>query len=324
MKRASLLTLSLLCNGLLIVTLLVAVARGNGRGRPPGFSRDVTNRSLRISPPVSQPVPANADSPPVVVNEPFHWSRIESSDYRVYVQNLREVGCPESTIKDMITAEISELFSGRMRDLVNPYVPQFWNLLSNKESFEALVEAKAKELKDLDEQRTDMLRLLLGRDGQDFVEDDNEAGEAAEAERRRQFYDFLPLGKRDQMIALEEKYRVLFAEVHNEKSKGEEKQRRLAELNEAKKLEWSQLLTPGEVAEMRMRTSRHAELRYRLAGFRASEDNSKPLWACTKVRRLPGVEGAECRCASGAACGGPTPPARSVAGVAGRGAVGGV
>jgi hypothetical protein len=212
-----------------------------------------------------------------MVDEPFQWSQIESADYRVYVQNLRDVGCPEATIRDMITAEVDELFVGRVRDLVNPHVPQFWNLLASKETLEALVEAKGKELNELGDQRTEMLRLLLGKDGQDFVEGDNEAGEAAEAERQRQLYGFLPAGKRDQLIALEQKYQVLAAEVHQGKLKPEEKQLKLAELNEAKKLERSQLLTPDELAELRIRTSKHADLRYRLAGFRASEDEIKAL-----------------------------------------------
>src|SRR5437868_6638046 len=31
----------------------------------------------------------------------FHWSQIESSDYRAYIANLRAIGCPEPTIRDI-------------------------------------------------------------------------------------------------------------------------------------------------------------------------------------------------------------------------------
>lgn len=38
--------------------------------------------------------------------EPFHWSQLESSNsYRAYVANLRAIGCPEPTIRAIVTAD---------------------------------------------------------------------------------------------------------------------------------------------------------------------------------------------------------------------------
>jgi hypothetical protein len=124
-----------------------------------------------------------------------------------------------------------------------------------------------------------MLRLLLGREGQDFDANDNEANEVAETERQKQFYDFLTPDKRARVQETEKRYQEMIAEVHRTKLGGAEKQQRVAELNAAKKLELSQFLTTGELAELQLRTSRHADLRHRLAGFQASEVEIKGVIA---------------------------------------------
>src|SRR3989442_5976353 len=39
----------------------------------------------------------------------FRWGQLESTDYRIYIGNLRAVGCPEETVRDIIVAEINKL-----------------------------------------------------------------------------------------------------------------------------------------------------------------------------------------------------------------------
>lgn len=43
----------------------------------------------------------------------FNWRQIETSDYPTYVQNLRTIGCPEETIRDIIAADVASLYEGR-------------------------------------------------------------------------------------------------------------------------------------------------------------------------------------------------------------------
>ncbi len=50
----------------------------------------------------------------------FCWSQIESSDYRAYVRNLRGIGCPERTVRDIIHADIDGLYTTRRQDLHLP------------------------------------------------------------------------------------------------------------------------------------------------------------------------------------------------------------
>jgi hypothetical protein len=49
--------------------------------------------------------------------KPFHWSQIESPDFATYVANLRSIGCPEATIRDIVAAEMKEIFDEKRRAL---------------------------------------------------------------------------------------------------------------------------------------------------------------------------------------------------------------
>jgi hypothetical protein len=75
--------------------------------------------------------PAEAENPPPVAEgdmpapgasptaelRPFHWSQIESQDYRTYIANLRGIGCPEQTIRDLVKADLDSLYASRRQPL---------------------------------------------------------------------------------------------------------------------------------------------------------------------------------------------------------------
>jgi hypothetical protein len=51
--------------------------------------------------PANPAAPATSPAPAA-----FHWSQLESTDYRTYVANLRSIGCPEQTVRDIVTADL--------------------------------------------------------------------------------------------------------------------------------------------------------------------------------------------------------------------------
>jgi hypothetical protein len=62
-------------------------------------------------PVVSAPEAVAEPSAPAVMApkpEPFRWSQLEATDYPTYVGNLRAIGCPEQTLRDIITADVDE------------------------------------------------------------------------------------------------------------------------------------------------------------------------------------------------------------------------
>lgn len=43
----------------------------------------------------------------------LQWRSIESDDYATYIENLRAIGCPENTIRDIIIADVNHYFAQR-------------------------------------------------------------------------------------------------------------------------------------------------------------------------------------------------------------------
>ena len=66
------------------------------------------------APPLIAPQPSAATSEAKAaapVPEPFQWSALESADYPTYRANLRKIGCPEQTIRDILSADIIALYA---------------------------------------------------------------------------------------------------------------------------------------------------------------------------------------------------------------------
>ncbi|XHR28643.1 MAG: hypothetical protein ACFUZC_22340 [Chthoniobacteraceae bacterium] len=63
--------------------------------------------------PVSPPLPAPAAPEPPL----FQWSSLESEDYPTYVANLRKIGCPERTLRDLIHGELDGLYFSKQAEL---------------------------------------------------------------------------------------------------------------------------------------------------------------------------------------------------------------
>src|SRR6185369_8947283 len=80
------------------------------------------------APPVTNPsrAPALTDiaaaTPATTNRPPFSWVEIESADYRRYVANLRAVGCPEQIIRDIVVADMNQLYSARAQAIWKPRV----------------------------------------------------------------------------------------------------------------------------------------------------------------------------------------------------------
>jgi hypothetical protein len=44
---------------------------------------------------------------------------VESADYRAYIANLRRIGCPEQTLRDIILADVNMLYTPRYAALAS-------------------------------------------------------------------------------------------------------------------------------------------------------------------------------------------------------------
>jgi hypothetical protein len=55
------------------------------------------------------------------------WNQIECAEYPQYIQNLRSSGCPEATIKRLVTAELRAEYDERRRTLLQSDPIPFWH-----------------------------------------------------------------------------------------------------------------------------------------------------------------------------------------------------
>jgi LysM repeat protein len=95
------------------------------------------------------------------------WQEIESSDFPTYVANLRQIGCPEQTIRDIIIADVNAIYSRkRAVELVTPE-QQWWRSQPDTN----VLRAALQKFRELEGQRRSVLTSLLGTNWEtgDFV-----------------------------------------------------------------------------------------------------------------------------------------------------------
>ena len=128
--------LSLTFNALLlgfVVWLTSAKPRSEVRA---DLSRCLTNHGLRTKPRSTPPSLTSEPLPEgVVVSEAFDWAQLESADYHDYIANLRAIGCPELTVRDIIIADVNDLFTPRVKALVDEVNGRFWELILRPDDF---------------------------------------------------------------------------------------------------------------------------------------------------------------------------------------------
>lgn len=100
---------------------------------------------------------ADSPAPVTCVSNRFHWRTIESEDYEKYVANLRAIGCPKKTIRNIILADVERLYAVRRRDL--GIKSPFWLAGSQRRKAGRMQE---KELDALKQEQESLIQSLLG------------------------------------------------------------------------------------------------------------------------------------------------------------------
>jgi LysM repeat protein len=86
------------------------------------------------------------------------WQEIESTDFPTYVANLRQIGCPEQTIRDIIIADVNAIYSRkRAVELVTPE-QQWWRSQPDTN----VLRAALQKFREMEGQRRRVLTTLLG------------------------------------------------------------------------------------------------------------------------------------------------------------------
>lgn len=150
---------SLVLNVALVAAWLDFRSSKSGAMRPDLPPPILQARKPEKSPPTT-PASTASRSPASEAATTLPWLQIESADFPAFIQNLREVGCPERTIRDIVAHEIERIYESRRS---NPSrVNSFWWTEA-----EQYAESRRREIAEARfelEQRS-VLKALLGVEG---------------------------------------------------------------------------------------------------------------------------------------------------------------
>lgn len=154
MRSVLALVLSLALSGALLA-MNYALFRARSGTISSGAERKVTvttKRVVRNAPPATPPVPTTNAAP-------FHWRALESEDYTVYAANLRAVGCPERTLRDILLPDIEKLYDERAKKLEESPEDTFWETADQRD---ARQRQRAAKLRALELEKRALIQRLLG------------------------------------------------------------------------------------------------------------------------------------------------------------------
>jgi hypothetical protein len=195
---------------------------------------------------------------------------LESTDYRTYIKNLRATGCPEQTVRDIVTADVVAAFASRRAEVMARYRDsEFWE--SNPMEETARQEL-TRQRQAVDADMSDVLQELLGPG----VAPPETTREWKLAKLDQQL-SFLPPDKRDEAQSLllrNEENDAFVKSLANARRPTEDADElnRILQAYDGKRAELARLLTPGEYEQLELAVSWTADnLRRAMVNFHPSE-----------------------------------------------------
>jgi hypothetical protein len=202
--------------------------------------------------------------------EPFNWRTVESDDYRQYVANLRAIGCPEKTIRDIIMADVTELFRERARQSPGNRF-EYWKpgLLGN-----AFDEKRVAQQQQQAQERQEILKSLLG---DSYSGTTDPSGGQILSPMEQMMGDILSPEQQTAMRTLEVKYAGQMLKVA-QSGVGEDSDA-MRKVMTDKEAEMLTVLTPEEKFEYELRLSQPAILlRMSMGEFEPTEEEFRQMF----------------------------------------------
>jgi hypothetical protein len=227
------------------------------------------------SPPVAQAVKTNTI---VVTNAPvlLDWRAVESEDYKKYIANLRAIGCPEKTIRDIIVADVNELYRNRfLQTFPATNRVEYWK--PGDALAHLIDEEHVAKLQEFGKEKRELITALLGSDYSGDVELTSIQTEVF----MERLLDFLTAEKRTAMKELENKYTAKFLTTFKDSVRGDNQSSK--DVLAAKDEDALKILTPAEKFEYDLRRSNDSMcLRVALGDFELNEQEFRAVFPLMK------------------------------------------
>lgn len=227
-------------------------------------------------------VAAATPAPIIIKTNAFRWDQLESTNYRQYIANLRAVGCPEITVRDIIMTDVMRLYAQRRGQYYqNGREFKFWETNEKRKLKEPQIEEREKELAEIDKELPAVLRELLGIN---YEREINKYFVDTDEDNRR--LSFLSDDKRSQVLALRDKFEgereLVTYGLNGPLSPGDID--KLKQIDQEQEEALSGLLSQDEKDEYELSMSSTAEqLRQQLIGFNPTEAEFREIYQRQKA-----------------------------------------
>ncbi len=174
----------------------------------PAMPLTLPARAMRLPSPSPSCEPNDSQST-VASTTNLHWNDLASADFLTYRDNLRAIGCPEKTVRDILESELDHWLFERCQPILDALQPRFWQLAAQRgeEGFEEI----HTQLQLLKNERDAMFTALLG---------EQEPDPALESRRLRESlarrYHWLPPELQSQLLELEEQHKLAQRRLQSE------------------------------------------------------------------------------------------------------------
>ncbi|HEY1171557.1 MAG TPA: hypothetical protein VGH19_09325 [Verrucomicrobiae bacterium] len=190
-----------------------------------------------------------------IIPNNFKWQRLESEDYKEYIRNLRTVNCPEATIRDIILADLDNLYEPKLNPLrrimaaareqrygqpVGSPVPK-------------VDPSVTKTISELESERASLIQELLGVSERSLRAAYHRHEDAVQGS-----YAFLSAEQREKLIGLEKKYDLYPDDDGREGGLRFHRLELPEEQFKEMRSELAQFMTPEQIREYDLRTSKIA------------------------------------------------------------------
>ncbi len=271
----------LICSALGLISAIAYVKRSSPDANVGTSSIPPTDAGLAAEQPLAESKAISAPRTSRTPDLPFSWRQIESPEYKDYIANLRKVGCPEQTIRDIIIADVNKLYADREAPL-KPKPAASAKNLATEVTVPADELEKRRQLREIQAEKRAVLKELLGIDVPlDLL--------PSTGSRNYDAYELalklLPVEKRDQVQLLQEGYwqqsDALRAKYKNKRTAEYLEEYRL--LTESHRQELAKVLTPADLENYEIRTSTSANrLGQQLVNFAPSEEEFRQVFRANR------------------------------------------
>ena len=255
-----------------------------------------TDRQSSTEP--SQPVPAGEPvssgqalgqtAPPeriVREVERFHWRQIEDEDFKKYIQNLRDIGCPEETIRDLVKQDLDKVYDQRKADILSksPARKEFWKS-GNPSSLGRPSASASSQMAQLDREKNEVLGELFKPSGLAAINRPGPLARARSQAKSGYAMDFIPEETKAQLNTLEQEYGSQLLKKMAQGASDAQDMAEIRQLRQDRDSSIATMLTPEQKTEYDLRKSpTAANMRLQMDGFDPSEDEFRDIFGARKA-----------------------------------------